>query len=240
MERINTDEIKNWIAPYLTVTGDTPEVNKILKDTNILKYFQELTLPNIFEKYAIILHSFWIFNLTKNQIKRLNLEGKDILNSEPEFPENEYNSISWCNFYKFKNADFELKNAVENSVDWKFPFKQMNNELYPGEGIMDNKHLLEISSLGLKYFGDENLEVYYTFLATNNWDEDKMYRVKTSELINLIENEDTEKTPSLIYSIDKNWAINTDIDLQFSVIGGNENFINELINNNPDEIYAII
>lgn len=67
-----------------------------------------------------------------------------------------------------------------------------------------------------------------------------MYRVKTSELINLIENEDTEKTPSLIYSIDKNWAINTDIDLQFSVIGGNENFINELINNNPDEIYAII
>ena len=182
----------------------------------------------------------YLCSVKQNQIKRLILEVKDILKSEPEFPENEYNSISWCNFYKFKNADFELKNAVENSVDWKFPFKQMNNELYPGEGIMDNKHLLEISGLGLKYFGDENLEVYYTFLATNNWDEDKMYRVKTSELINLIENEDTEKTPSLIYSIDKNWAINTDIDLQFSVIGGNENFINELINNNPDEIYAII
>ncbi|MEN2436819.1 hypothetical protein AAH994_15505, partial [Weeksellaceae bacterium A-14] len=239
MERINTEEIKSWIAPYLTVNGNTPEVPIILKETNILKYFQELTLPNIFEEYAIILHSFWIYNLTENQIERLNLKGKELINSEPEFPENGYNPISWFDFYKFKKVDFDLKTAIKNSVDWKFPFVQMNNELYPGEGIIDNKHLSEISNLILKYYGDQEIEIYYIFLATNNWEEDKMFKGKITELIKLIENEETVRTPSLIYSTEKNWALNSDYDLQFSIIGGNKEFINELIEKNPKEIYQI-
>ena len=55
----------------------------------------------------------------------------------------------------------------------------------------------------------------------------------------LIENEETEKTPSLIYSTDKKWAINSDYDLEFSIIGGEKKFIESLTEKHPHEIYSI-
>ena len=239
MKHIQTEELKDWISPYLTVTAKRLDVLKSLKQKNILKYFQELTLPNIFEKYAIILHSFWVYNLPENEIKQINIKVDENLNCDCEFPEDDYNAVNWMDFYDTKNFDFDLANAVKNNVDGKFPFKQMNNELYPGAGILDKKHLSEISRTALKLYGNQEIETYYIFLATNNWEEDKMYRLKISELMELIENEETEKTPSLIYSTDKKWAINSDYDLEFSIIGGEKKFIESLTEKHPHEIYSI-
>ena len=94
MKHIQTEELKDWISPYLTVTAKRLDVLKSLKQTNILKYFQELTLPNIFEKYAIILHSFWVYNLPENEIKQINIKVDENLNCDCEFPEDDYNAVS--------------------------------------------------------------------------------------------------------------------------------------------------
>lgn len=239
MNRINKEELKDWIRPYLTINGKYPDVDEKLREINILKYFSEITLPPNFEKYAIILHSYWIFSLSENQIERMEFEETKFLTMEQEFPEDEYIAVSWNDFYNLKNVNFELHNAVKDSVDWRLPFQQMNNELYPGEGIIDKEHLKLISETCLKHYGNQDIELYYIFLATNNWEEDKMFEAKISELMDIIENENTERTPSLIYSIDKKWAINTDIDLKFSIIGGEENFLTELIQMSPKGIYQI-
>ena len=239
MERININELKNWISPYLTVIGKTPAVDKNLKDIDILEYFRKLCLPNIFEKYAVILHSFWIYNLSESQISRMNLNPNEILNAEQEFPEDEYNAVKWIDFYKLKGMNFELKEAIKDSINWRFPFKQMNNEMYPGDGIIDEEILKIFGNTILKKYENEEIEIYYISLATANMEEDRMFKGKISELSELIKSEETLNTPSLIYSTEKKWAINSDYDLQFSIIGGEESLINALIQTCPDQIYSI-
>ena len=169
----------------------------------------------------------------------MNLNPNEILNAEQEFPEDDYNAVKWIDFYKSKGINFELKEAIKNSVNWRFPFKQMNNELYPGQGIIDEATLKILSNTILKKYGNEDIEIYYIFLTIANMEEDRMFKGKISELSELLKIEETLNTPSLIYSTEEKWAINSDYDLQFSIIAGEESFINALIETCPDQIYSI-
>ena len=107
MKRINTQELKNWIEPYLTVKGIHPKIDSKHREKNIIDFFKQLTIPNIFESYAIILHSYWIYDLPFQKIKENNLKGSDIENYEPEFPEEDFKPINWKAFYEYKNLEFD-------------------------------------------------------------------------------------------------------------------------------------
>ena len=115
----------------------------------------------------------------------------------------------------------------------------MNNEIWPGKGVLDIKILKNIVDILLQTYGEQNIEFYYIFLATKTCEEDEMYEGNLSELISFLLNEMNDRTPSLIYEKSKNWAITSDTDLPFSIIGGEKDLIFKLIENNQNEIYLI-
>ncbi len=117
--------------------------------------------------------------------------------------------------------------------------KNLNNELLPGEGLIDKEHLEHLSEIVQELYGDQEIEVFYNLLSTTDWKEDKLFQGKISELITLSDNTELNLTPSLIYPKDKNWAVNTDYDLSFTTIGGEAKLIQRLIESNVNEIYEI-
>lgn len=232
MKQINK-EIEKWIKPYATIVGESIEVEEELRETNPSKYFVQLTIPNNFEKYAIALHSYWInYNIPKENIRELN-------NDDEKIPEEEYTRIKWKDFFEFKQMKFELNSAIISSVDWETKFPQMNNELYPGEGLMDEEHLESLAQIVLNIYGDEEIEIFYHRMTTTNWDENKLFEGRISKLQSLKDKKELNFTPSLIYPKNKKWIVNTDFDLAFSTIGGDSELIHKLIKNNPDEIYEV-
>ncbi|WP_299437770.1 hypothetical protein [uncultured Aquimarina sp.] len=226
-------EIADWIKPYATIVGEKIEVDINLKKENPIKYFLRLTLPNNFQDYAIALHSYWInYNVPKSEIKEMQ-------NDDDEFREEDFSRVNWKDFYKLKNVSFELNTAILNSVGWKRFDKQMNNELYPGEGIMDEEHLVSLVKVVDGLYGNQEIELFYTFLSTQDWEKDLMFSGRIHDLPNLIKRENLRLTPSLIYPKEGNWAVNTDYDLAFSTIGGESKFINELTKQNTYEILKV-
>lgn len=232
MNKINR-HIADWIKPYATIVGEGIEVDQALKKTHTSKYFLQLTIPKGFEGYAICLHSYWInYTIDKENIKEMK-------NSDLDLPQEDYDSVNWESFYKLRNLDFDLEKAIFSSVNWDIPIKQLNNELYPEEGNIDEKHLESFSKVILELYGDQEIEFYIHFLSTNEMDDSELYEGKISELISFLKKRKFRLSPSLIYSKEKSWVINTDYDLAFSTIGGRKELINRLIDKHPKEIYKV-
>jgi len=231
--KIVQKEIEEWIKPYATIAGESLNIDEKLRETNPLKYFLRFTIPERFDSYAIALHSFWVNNkISKSEIRELSIGDEDL-------PEEDFDRVKWKDFYTFKEKKFDLKNAYKSSKEFHRQFKQMNNELHPGEGLMDREHIESLIEIVLKLYGSQEIELFYTFLATGKCEEDEIYQGKTSELNQLLGDETLRLTPSLIYPKEKNWVVNTDYDLPFSFIGGERKLIEELIYQNIDEIYEL-
>jgi len=226
-------EIEDWIKPYATIVGEKIDVDIDLKKKNPVKYFLRLTLPNKFQDYGIALHSYWInYNIPKSKIR----ERK---NDDEELPEEEFTRVNWQDFYKLKDFPFKLNAAVTNSVEWKKPNEQLNNELYPGEGLMDEEHLKSFVNIVNELYGNQEIEVFYTLLSTQDCNKDLMFGGRINDLPKLFEKENLRLTPSLIYPKERNWVINTDYDLSFSTIGGETKLIDELAKQNKNEIFKV-
>lgn len=230
--KLISKKIDEWAEPYVTIYRSNQIEDEELKYLNPLKYFLNLTQPNIFECYAISLASYWIYETNDIQEKKINVN-----QWEGEFPEEDYKRISWRDFYKYKNIEFDFDKAIIDAVEWKRPFgKQMNNELYCGEGLMDKEHLISFVKSVISIYGDQEIEAFYVFMATDKYEEDELYSGKISELLHLL---NTSRPPSLIYPKEKNCLINTDYDLPFSTIGGECKLINQLVEINKEEIYKV-
>ena len=78
--KIAQKEIEDWIKPFATIVRDTIEVDEKLKEENLFRYFLRLTIPNSFERYAIVLHSFWI----NNKIPKNDIQGNTSLLKTPQ------------------------------------------------------------------------------------------------------------------------------------------------------------
>lgn len=228
MNRVDK-EIENWIKPFATISGEKISVDETLRETNPSNFFLKLTQPNCFESYAIVLHSFWVNKkIPKDKI----IEIKD---TDCDLLEEDFERLTWKQFYETKGMKFNLNKVISNSIK-SFPFHQMNNELYPGEGMMDIKHLESLTEVVNELYGNQEIELFYTLLTSTNWEKDLIYSGKINDLLSFIEENDTIYTPSLIYPKEKNWAVNTDYDLSFSTIGGESKLIDKLVNQNKDEI----
>ena len=233
MELIDKD-IEDWIKPYATIVGNKNDFDIKLRKKNPTEYFLRLTLPENFQEYAIALHSFWI----NNKIPKEEVMVRELSNEE--YPEYDFSRITWADFHERKNREFDLNRAIIESIEHTHPYdKQLNNELYPGEGLMDKEHLMSLVEIVNELYGNQEIELFYTFLATKNWEKDLVYSGKISTLPKLFEKESLRLTPSLIYPVERNWVVNTDYDLPFSTIGGETEFISELSKRNPNEIIII-
>ncbi len=226
--------IEDWIKPYATIVGQQKEYDLKLREQNPSEFFLQLTLPNNFQEYAIALHSFWI----NNKIPKDKIIVREL--SDEEFPEDDFSRVTWKDFHDRKYREFDLNKAIMESIEHTHPYdKQLNNELYPGEGLMDKEHLISLVEVVNEIYGNQEIELFYTFLSTKNWEKDLVYSGKISTLPKLFEEENLRLTPSLIYPKDKNWVVNTDYDLAFTTVGGEKKFISELVKRNTNEIYQI-
>tara|TARA_R110002020_G_scaffold427298_2_gene636661 strand:- start:3299 stop:4066 length:768 start_codon:yes stop_codon:yes gene_type:complete len=227
-------DIEDWIKPYATIVGEQKEYDLKLREKNPSEFFLQLTLPNNFQEYAIALHSFWI----NNKIPKDKIVVREL--SDEEFPEDDFSRVTWKDFHKLKNREFDLNKAIMESVKHTHTYdKQMNNELYPREGLMDKEHLISLVEVVNEIYGNQDIELFYTFLATKNWEKDLIYSGRINGLPQLLELENMRLTPSLIYPKEKNWVVNTDYDLAFTTIGGETRFITELAKRNRDGIVKI-
>ena len=226
--------IEDWIKPFATIVGDKLNVDESLKETNPSEFYLRLTLPSQFESYAIALHSFWInHNIPIEKVVTNE-------NSNEEFPEEDYSRINWKEFCLKKGREFDLNRELNSRIKHTVSYdKQLNNELYPGEGLMDKEHILSLTEVVNETYGNQVIDAFYTFLSTKNWEKDLIYSGQISELPKLFEIENLRLTPSLIYPIERNWVVNTDYDLPFSTIGGEREFVSELSKRNPNEIIII-
>ena len=233
MKRVDK-EIENWIKPFATVIGGKIDVEENLREINPSKYFLRLTQPNNFESYAIALHSYWIYEkLHSSKIL------EKIKNFGYDLPEEDFEKLTWKKFYELKETEFDLNKAIYNSVNNKEPFIQMSNELYPGEGMMDIKHIENFVEIVNELYGNQEIELFFIFLTSDDLDKDSLYSGCIQDLLDFIEKNDSEYTPSLIYPKEKNWVVNTDYDLSFSTIAGESKLIKRLVNENKDEIIKI-
>jgi len=231
--KIVQKEIEDWIKPFATIVGEVIEVDEKLRDENPLRYFLKKTIPNKFESYAAVLHSFWIN-------KTISIENiRESKEEDEDLPEDDFDRINWKDYFANKGKEFELDNLYKSSTNFYNQFNQMNNELFPGEGLMDKEHINSLIDIVVNKYGNQDIEVFYTFLATSDWEKDRMYVGKINDLNELLENEELRLTPSLIYPKDKKWIVNTDYDLPFSFIGGDNELISKLVMQNENEIYEI-
>ena len=150
-----------------------------------------------------------------------------------------YKRVKWKDFFSKKGTAFVLEQAFKDSGEFHKRFKQMNNELFPGEGLLDKEHLQSIIEVASECYGNQTVEAFYIFLATNGLEENKLYEGQLSELEHLLTGKVSSLTPSLIYPKDQKWVVNTDYDLPFSAIGGEGKFVDELVKRNKDEIYEL-
>jgi hypothetical protein len=233
LELIEKD-IEDWIKPYATIVGEQKEYDLKLREQNPSEFFLQLTLPSTFQEYAIALHSFWI----NNKIPKDKIEVRELSNEE--FPEDDFSRVTWKDFHDRKFRGFDLYKAIMDSINHTHSYdKQLNNELYPGEGLMDKEHLISLVEVVLNLYGNQEIELFYTFLATKNWEKDLIYSGKINELPKLFEIDNLRLTPSLIYPKEKNWVVNTDYDLAFTTIGGETKFISALTERNRNGIVKI-
>lgn len=225
------NEIDDWIKSYVAISRNI-KVDEKLRKSDLINYFLKITIPNVFESYAIILHSFWINNKLKKEKLNFNID-------DDNDDEKDFERISWTDFFKIYNHEFKIENCLETKEKISTVNGQFNNELYPGEGLCDKEHLVSLKNLIIEIYGDENIYGYYTFLSTINWKSDKLYFGNISEIEELLNNEELRLTPSLIYSENKNWVLNSDYDLPFSFIGGEKKLIEKLVKENHNEIFEI-
>jgi hypothetical protein len=229
--KLTETDIDPWIKPYTTIIGERADIDTNLRFTDPAKFYLNITLPDIFEAYAIALSSFWVNDtILPHKVKIME-------NTDGEFPDDDYGKFSWKDFYRYKCLDFDLKKALLDQIYHKSPFTQMNNELYPGEGLMDRSHLKSFTDIVLSTHGDQEIVVFYIHLATKSWENNRLYKGKISELLSLLDEENLRLSPSLIYPVEKNWAVNTDYDLSFTTIGGSIKLIDALVRQNKNEIY---
>ena len=116
MKLINK-KIEEWAEQYVSVYRTNQVEDKELKALNPAKYFLNLTQPNIFECYAVSLASYWIYETNDIQEIKVNIN-----RPEGDFPEEDYKRISWRDFYKYKNIEFDFNQAIIDAVEWKRPF----------------------------------------------------------------------------------------------------------------------
>uniref|UniRef100_F4C8W5 Uncharacterized protein n=1 Tax=Sphingobacterium sp. (strain 21) TaxID=743722 RepID=F4C8W5_SPHS2 len=96
--------LPEWIAKQASL-GPNISVERKQTESNSFWYLLTVCCPLIFERYAIVLHPFWI---NRNLKKSVTLE-------QPKITDNEdFERISWPDFFTMYRYPFDLQSANSN------------------------------------------------------------------------------------------------------------------------------
>jgi len=225
-------EIASWIQLYAPVAGRGVLVNDSLRESAPMRYFLSGMIPGSYEAHAVAFHSFWVnSNVPADQIMIMKDYNGDI-------NEDDFKRTSWKDFFASKEQPFELETAYVSSEAHYKRFTQMSNELYAGEGLLDEEYIHSLVEVAGELYGSQEIEAFYTFRLTRDR-EDRVYEGVIDELPLLLKDKDVLLTPSLIYAKDESWMVNTDLTAPFTFIGGEKKLITALVEKHPAEIYEM-
>lgn len=226
--------LPEWIATHASLSDQVDLDDGIEYAPNErLQYLLTLFCPLIFESYAIVFHPFWI--KTEKYLSHNHLQ--------PNNKEFDYKAISWPNFFKLYEEQFDLSSAV--TVQERISLLLLKDQQwpehisFPAEGDMDNIQLQRIRDVILSLYGDIEVNYYYCLLKSTDWSNEIIYIGKLSALEELWDQDDIRDNPSAIYPDTKEWCIVTNYDADITYIGGPQELLDKLTSLEGCDVYQI-
>jgi len=235
MEKIDSI-LPDWIVDQLSlgqnllVDGDRSDLNQT--------YWRMLSMccPLIFEKYAIVLHSFAI----NQKIKELFKAGQEVFEDPLSNPDT--HTISWADFFKLYHQEFNFENSyyIQNIIRKEIVKDSWPPYIwYPAEGNLDKEEFSEIFLKIKNLYNDQVVNYFYSLLKTKSWGNDILYKGLLSEFHKLKEEDEIKDNPTAVFPNTKEWCIISDYDLPFTFIGGSGKLIDSITNDTEYEIFQI-
>lgn len=231
-----SNKLPDWIKRQASL-GPNVKVDGKRTEDNFYWYLLTLCCPLIFDRYAIILHPYWI-----------NWKAKDLITSgltltEDQFDGRDFRRINWTDFFRIFDYDFNLETANQTQEKIRKQLLKSGKEKtdwpgyiwFPGEGNCETEEFEFIIS----NIADQEVNFYYCLLKTNKWEEEKVFRGRLSEFEKLAMEDDLRSNPTAVYPDDKSWCIVSDYDLPFTYIGGTKELIESLVPNKNFDIHKI-
>lgn len=227
--------LPDWIARQASL-GPNVEVDTELNDDNAFWFFLTACCPLIFEKYAVILHPFWINHKAKREIE------SGIKLKEEDLKDSDYESLTWKDFFNRYNFDFQFESAYKTKQQLESKLRKPAWPDYvwaPGEGDCEFADLINVCKDIIQIYGDCDVNFFYCLLKTNDWESEILLQDKLSHLDTLYKNEKLRDSPTAIYPDSKEWCIVSDYDLPMTFIGGSADLIDKIKKRTDIEIFDI-
>ncbi|MBM7578125.1 hypothetical protein [Jeotgalibacillus terrae] len=96
------------------------------------------------------------------------------------------------------------------------------------EGILDYKSLNQVVEIIKPFSKNMNCYFYYNLLKTTDY-EDKLFEGKPDEMKHLLGLQEVCGNPSYFWPEDRSWCFYSDIDLDFTLVGGSRKLIDALM-----------
>lgn len=230
------NKLPGWISIQASV-GANMNVKRLTNDDNPFWYFLPMCCPQIFEKYAIILHPFWI----NWEAKVLMEKGANI--DKEQIEKEEFKRISWREFFLMYGRGFDLEIACRNFEELSGLLARDNFPMhirFPAQGDCEKEELSLLVSCILSLYGDQNVNYYYCILQTLYLKEDIIFKGPLSNIVSLWANQDLRgSSPRAIFPDTKEWCIVTDYNLEFTYVGSSAELIKTITNNKDFEVFEI-
>ncbi|TFD93641.1 hypothetical protein [Jeotgalibacillus sp. R-1-5s-1] len=94
-------------------------------------------------------------------------------------------------------------------------------------GLLDYKSLNRVINIIKLHSGEIDCYFYYHLLKTSDY-YSKLYRGRIEEVKQFLMMDEVKFTPSYIWPEDRSWCFYSDVDLDFTMIGGSRAFVDKL------------
>ena len=227
--------LPDWISKQASL-GPNVEVDTELNDNNAFWYFLTACCPLIFEKYAVILHPFWINYRAKKEIE------SGIKLTEEDLKDSEYEPLTWNDFFNKFDFDFQFESAYKTKQQLERKLREPEWPDYvwaPGEGDCEFVDLKKLSDEIMQIHGDCVVNFFYCLLKTKDWENERLIKDNLSRLDILYKDDELRDSPTAIFPDSKDWCIVSDYDLPMTFIGGSADLIDKVKKRTDIEIFEI-
>ena len=227
--------LPKWISRQASL-GPNVEVNGKYTIEDKFWYCLTLCCPLIFEKYAVVLHPFWINDIVKKRIEA------GLLVNENSIEKYDFKSLNWTKFFFAYGKNFDLNTASNIAEEIRVQLlkeKWPEYVWFPAEGDIENEQLIGIRNVIEELHGNSDANYYYCLLKTTAFENEIIYKGKLSELEDLWVNVDVRDNPTAMFPDSKDWCVVTDFDLDITFVGGSARLIEKLVQLKELDIFSI-
>ncbi|RSC92944.1 hypothetical protein [Tenacibaculum singaporense] len=227
--------LPDWIIKQASL-GPNVEVDTELNDDNAFWYFLTACCPLIFEKYAVILHPFWINHKAKREIE------SGIKLKEEDLKDSDYKSYTWNDFFSRFDFDFQVESAykTKQQLERKLGKPEWPDYVWaPAEGDCEFADLKNVCNDIIQTNGDCDVNFFYCLLKTKDWENERLIQDKLSRFDTLYMDEELRDSPTAIYPDSKDWCIVSDYDLPMTFVGGSADLIDKIKKQTDIDIFEI-